>query len=102
MAVTAVFSVAFVTEARSQTRSAAPSVFQSLVRSTSVSLAESLVSFSPEDICQYYPAPYAGQEYLRVPDESAASGKQATATFNVTYSGFTAEAEAAFQRAVNT
>ena len=68
----------------------------------SLGMADVIPAIAPGDVCEYYPSPYTGQHYLRVPEEVVAPGKQAAATFDVTYNGFTQEAEDAFQRAVNT
>ena len=55
---------------------------------------------SPEEICQLHTEAYKGNHYFRV-QEFEAAGKTAAATFDVTYNGFTPEAEAAFQAAVD-
>ena len=55
---------------------------------------------SPEEICQLHTEAYKGNHYFRV-QEFEAAGKTAAVTFDVTYNGFTPEAEAAFQAAVD-
>ena len=55
------------------------------------------------DVCQYHPAPATGKTTINVPDyilEKTARGGNCS-TFFVSYTGFTPEAEAAFQFAVD-
>lgn len=67
-----------------------------------ITIVEAIDEFSATEICQLPPSEYQGNIYLRVPESVVDPGKTAAATFSVTYTGFTAEAQAAFQRAVDT
>ncbi len=61
-----------------------------------------LTAPAPESICVLHPgAPHEGH-YLSIPERVAPVGKANAATIVVTYNGFTPQAQAAFQRAVDT